>query len=282
MRYGELWQVRVFTGEQALGNATGVVRLPDGESPAAMAEWARLLGFPDTAFLSGPLEDPGHVRIDSFSPYEEMRFCTQTLLGAEYVLRETGLLAGAQALTARTQVGHVRVMRYADEPGMAYVEVPGSRVSVRPLRVVFPEVVGLAEAEPLVVDTGRARVYCLLPPEVLESVVLAPERVRDYCRREGVSGICLTARQPEGAGRLRVFTMSLDGREDAATGGAAGGVPLYWERIGVERVLHPLVVQQGYGGPQTRGDLWVRRTGGGGVAVGGRTRPVASGTLADG
>jgi hypothetical protein len=52
MQAGDLHQLRVFVGEGASGNTTGVVGTGRGEQREAMAERARLLGYHDTAFVA--------------------------------------------------------------------------------------------------------------------------------------------------------------------------------------------------------------------------------------
>lgn len=275
MRGRQLHQVRVFTGKEALGNVTGVVHVTAGEQREYMAQCAAMLGYPDTAFVRG---DSPHVRVDSFSPFEELRFCTQTLLATEAVLRRSGAIPDGACLTAQTPAGRVRVARHGDD--VAYADLPEGQVSVRPPRTVLPVDDAMFCARPLVLDTGRPRLYCAVAEEAIESVALSADRVRAFCAAEGVKGICLTARRAvDGAARLRVFTLSLNGAEDASTGGAAGGVAVYWEHIGAPHDLPVLTVHQGYGGEQTRGVLRVRRLGGGVVAVGGSVVFVAHGVL---
>jgi predicted PhzF superfamily epimerase YddE/YHI9 len=265
MQAGDVHQLRVFVGDDALGNATGVVGAHPAEPRESMAGNARLLGYPDTAFV---IANDSEIVVHSFSPFEEMRFCTQTLLATEAVWRATGQLAAGEPLLASTPSGTVRVVRHDDESdeSVAYVDLPERDRTTRPA--------------PLVVDTGRARVFCLLREDRIESVTLPPDTVRAFCADQEVSGLCLLAPRPDGGVRLRVFTMSLDGAEDAATGGAAGGVPIYGQHIGLP--IDPtaaLNVHQGFGGPQTRGELRVRPLPDGGFAVGGRVVPVSAGRL---
>jgi len=279
MQAGDVHQLRVFVGDDALGNATGVVCAHTAEPTESMAGTARLLGYPDTAFVAG---NDAEIVVRSFSPFEEMRFCTQTLLAAEAVWRASGQLAAGEPLLARTSSGTVRIVRHDNEPGgsVAYVDLPARDHTMRPPRCRVPLADRLLSAAPLVVDTGRARVYCLLPAERIESVTLTPDTVRAFCADADVRGLCLLAGRPDGGVRLRVFTMSLNGAEDAATGGAAGGVPIYGQHVGLSvDTVATLKVHQGFGGPQTRGELRVRPLPGGGFAVGGRVVPVSVGRL---
>ncbi|ABP52499.1 PhzF family phenazine biosynthesis protein [Salinispora tropica] len=264
----ELWQVRVFVGPDAMGNVTGVVTVGSGTRPDDMAAGARLLGYPETAFVR---QDAGSVHVTSYSPYERLRLCTQTLLATEHVLRSRRT-SGAKLL-AGTDVGEVPVRRYED---MAYVVLTGERTRVRAAHSRLP-LDGVVHDDALVVDTGRSRSYVNLSADTLEAVWLDPAAVLSYCAAEGVSGICLVARL-DNAVRLRVFTTSLAGAEDVATGGAAGGLPAFLAATGGGS-RRPVLVRQGHGTALTRGELHVRPLDGAEVAVGGRVVAVSTGRL---
>jgi predicted PhzF superfamily epimerase YddE/YHI9 len=103
--------------------------------------------------------------------------------------------------------------------------------------------------------------------------------VRAYCHAEGVSGICLTADNPDGSAGLRVFTMSLHGAEDVATGGAAAGLPAFWAAADQPPGGQPVLVRQGLGAAQTRAILHLRSQPDGSVALGGYVTKVAVGNL---
>ncbi len=257
-----LWQLRVFTGPGALGNTTGVVTVDPGTSAGEMARWAAMLGYPDTAFIRGTAQG---LEVLTFSPYGEMRLCTQTLLATEFVLRTTGEPAPGEPWRALTRAGTVSVLR--DDDAVGYVDLPAGRTSVR------------RAGGAVVVDTGRARAYFTRTPGEVEATRLSPAEVRDYCRAEEVSGICLVAPTADPwLVRMRVFTMSLDGAEDAATGGAAGGLPALWHAEG-RPWPGQIRVDQGTGGPPNRALLHVRATAGTGAQVGGRVELIASGRL---
>ncbi len=82
-----------------------------------------------------------------------------------------------------------------------------------------------AGAEAVIVDSGRARLYRpLLRPEALASITIEPDVVLRVCSELQVKGICFYARTGGPTVALRVFTVSLAGGEDAATGGAVLGL----------------------------------------------------------
>jgi predicted PhzF superfamily epimerase YddE/YHI9 len=151
MQAGDVHQLRVFVGDGALGNTTGVVGIGAGERREAMAERARLLGYPDTAFVS--VGESG-VSVDSFSPFEEMRFCTQTLLATEAVLRAAGTISPGEPLLTRTPAGTVRVSELARQ---ASELVQGIRRAVCGADVGSERLAMLGEVE---VDAWRNRVVC--------------------------------------------------------------------------------------------------------------------------
>jgi predicted PhzF superfamily epimerase YddE/YHI9 len=73
---------------------------------------------------------------------------------------------------------------------------------------------------------------------------------------------------------MRVFTTSLGGKEDVATGGAVAGLTavLTAENPQLKLTSRCLSVEQGRGGPETRGRLLLEIKDG--VKVGGRVRLV--------
>ena len=258
-RHAEFWLLRVYCGTSALGNATGVVFGADGR----FEEIAAALGCPDTVFLS-PAGD-GAWDLRAYSPSEELSFCTQGLIAAHRVLERK---TGADETRFRTLAGETTVASEGAE--LAWVEgrfcFPQRRLSIK------------LEGEALrdaLIDTGRTRLYRELPDAgALDGVRYDPDAVLAYCRSEGISGVCLVARTGERVAALRVFTTSLDGREDASTGGAAMGVAPFFGEPGEWRI------EQGSGAPHQRGLLFVKQIPGSEIVrVGGAHRFVAQGEL---
>jgi predicted PhzF superfamily epimerase YddE/YHI9 len=101
-----------------------------------------------------------------------------------------------------------------------------------------------------------------------------------YCLSSSIHGICLLSLNSERHVAMRVFTTSLDGHEDAATGGAASAIPEYFLYAGISRIIGRVwQIDQGAGPPHRRGRLYVRQEVNGAVEVGGRVEFVACGTL---
>lgn len=104
---------------------------------------------------------------------------------------------------------------------------------------------------------------------------LPAEQALSFCREEGINGICLYVRVSEALIAQRVFTVSLDGGEDASTGGAVLAFgPL------IDSGSRIVQIRQGVGHPLRRGHLFFRRDPAKGtVAVGGEVRFVARGQV---
>jgi predicted PhzF superfamily epimerase YddE/YHI9 len=246
------------------------------EEPPARARCLQLaaeLGCPDTAFVVRTPDD-GTWEVASYSPYEELSLCTQTLLAAESVLND-----GRGSLLAKipSRVIEMRRMPASDSAWVVFpaegFHAPRSTASVR-------EVLGpvTLTGEECVIDAGRRRVYARLGSVAdLEQVVLEAAIAKELCAAAGIHGICLLAEDAGGPLRLRVFTTSLDGAEDCATGGAVAALPTYFDALGETR-RYPLRVEQGMGPPQRRGTLFVGATPEG-AEVSGATQLVAHGQL---
>lgn len=283
----EYWHLTVFGSDLALGNPTGIIFL---ELPLPEAEYRHLaaaLGNPDTMFLwPGRQADEWETR--TFSPAEEMSFCVQALIAADHVLRLKRPALGGSDLYLRTAVRRVAVGRLPDAPhDVGWVKLPYEEIRLLGEREPLSSLFRLAACDgypQMVIDGGRRRVYQRLADEAaLRRVALRPEDVMEYCRGADVNGVCLFALTGEAEIALRVFTTSLEGREDASTGGAVSGLLTYLERqdaaLGARRVRW--TIQQGGGPPHGRGTLLLRYEEPGMVAVGGRARLVLRGQLTD-
>jgi len=128
--------------------------------------------------------------------------------------------------------------------------------------------------EQAVVDSGRVRLFVAVDDP--STVHLPPAEVIAFCAEHALSGVCVYHQNAEGDVRLRVFTVSLGGAEDLATGGAV---------LGLSRLIadgnEPIAVLQGDGSDAWRaGQLWLRhRAHEDAVAVGGRVQLVSHGQL---
>jgi len=296
----DVWWANAFVGPGAAGNATCVVVDQgggddgDGGAPTVVSERraaiARSLRAPDTVFVGPP--SPSGVRAVHFcSPFEgAMSFCGQALVATDAVLRagypppeaaDAFELEGplgpvrthrrrpaADATAATASADAIAPVSWFDVARASVLATASSRLS----RDLAPAI--SAHAPATVVDSGRRRVFQpVSDPAALAALVLDPALVLAHCRAAGVSGVCFFVITPPDRVDLRVFTVSLAGAEDAATGGAVLGLaPL----IGPGRWQ----VHQGGAHPLGRGLLFLDDDPGADVlSVGGRVELVARGQL---
>lgn len=273
----EFWQASVFSSRTAEGNQTGIVFESVRNDEITCQLIARALGFPDTVFLSFANE----WQARTFSPWEQISFCVQTLLAAHVVLREK---AGSDALPESWfRVGETRAIVRSDSlaPGISWLTIPAHQIVIEASAEQPDSIIGnpVRKFPALVIDSGRKRVYQLVPRDELHSIVVQPREVLQFCRERSIHGICLMALTGEREIALRVFTTSLDGREDIATGGAVAGIFSYLEQIGMNGFHSIWHVQQGSDGLNSRGALYVRRTNEHDVEVGGVVKLLVRGKL---
>ncbi|MGC2193595.1 MAG: PhzF family phenazine biosynthesis isomerase [Terriglobales bacterium] len=275
----EFWQLLIYCSDTARGSPTGVVFPGDDLSPSQYQAVAAALGYPDTVFLtSGCSNSEWSAR--SFSPAQELSLCTQALIAAFRVLQRRGSMPSITRILFRTPSGLITVSE-AERKEIAWLTGPcrilDRRISPSPLA----RMVMLAPAEEVVIDTGRIRLFCELPQEEqLRAVTLEPVHVMSYCAAEKIDGICLFARTGEREIRMRVFTTSLDGKEDISTGGAVLGLLPYLQRKDSQPPAGCWTIQQGIGSSHQRGTLFTTPHSEPGMAVvGGAHRFVAKGIL---
>ncbi|MBL8020351.1 MAG: PhzF family phenazine biosynthesis protein [Leptospirales bacterium] len=255
----EVWWVNAFAGEGAGGNATCVVFDDDPQSKLNRANVAQALRAPDTAFVRQGREA---LEIEFFSPFEgAMAFCGQGFIAADAVLRRARTVSGPIEFRARTGVVMTRVVEGAS-PKSAF-EIPRAQI----------QLIDSTEHLGDVVDSGRRRSFRRMNLAELDALQMDPAQVMQICKQHGLTGLCFYAAKSESEICLRVFTISLAGKEDAATGGAVAGLAVLVPR-------GSWIVRQGSGGPLTRGELHLdSQTQEQIISVGGRVEFVAKGSL---
>ena len=223
----DVWWVNAFVGPDARGNSTCVVL--EGSEPLDADRWAiaQSLRAPDTAFVAHePRDQTWDVRF--FSPYEgEMPFCGQGLIAVDAVLRASRAQNLGRTLSScRPKPVPFRLdstRRLSSAPGSTLI---GNRYRASSARIDVSQILQTASAvPPVIVDSGRRRLFQRLERVVhLQAVAVDPDAVLRFCREHQLTGICLYALSDEHRLSLRVFTVSLAGREDASTGGAVLGL----------------------------------------------------------
>jgi PhzF family phenazine biosynthesis protein len=266
-----LWWVNSFVGPDAAGNATSVVLLDADWSDEACLRAARALRSPDSVFV---LANGADYRVRFFSPFEgEMSFCGQGLIAVDAVLRERGAPLPAAEIILHTNVGAVRTQRTAGS-AVSWFRVPKTLVKTVPSTATIRSLLPLCDPVPaeLVIDSGRRRLFKAVSE--IDAIALQPASVLEFCQRHELSGVCFYSRLGRSSLRLRVFTVSLAGAEDASTGGAVLGLSALLPDL--EGVLE---VQQGGAGHALKRGRLLLRVDATDVHVGGRVDLVAQGTL---
>lgn len=263
------WWGRVFTAETAGGNHTVVVL--GAPPPARPKAVAAALGVPDTAFVTD--QSDRTVTVRTFSPVEELAQCWQTALAAPVALKA----ADRQPWWVRHERGEELLVRR--EGAVSWARVAGTDwPALEPTG--WPQFVD-ARPEPgigpVLLRQSRSRVHlCCADPRQVAAATVAPADVLRLCASTGTSGLVLSARDGPGQYRVRVFTTSLAGCEDSATGGAVLGVGLLAFRAGVRG---DLTVVQGPPDPAAQGHLRLRLDDAGTVWLGGEVRTLMTGNL---
>lgn len=262
------WWGRVFTADAVGGNHTVVV-LGD-RPPARPAAVAAALGVPDTAFLT----DRSHrtVTLRTFSPVEELAQCWQTALAVPVALGA----ADGQPWRVRHERGEELLVHREAEVSWARAE--SHRPVLEPTG--WPAFVGADPepgAEPVLLRQARSRVHlrCADPRQVAAVSVTSAD-VLALCASTGTSGLVLSAPDGPRRYRVRVFTTSLAGGEDSATGGAVLGVGLLAAHVGVRG---DLTAVQGPLDPAAQGHLRLRLHDDATVWLGGEVRTLMTGNL---
>jgi predicted PhzF superfamily epimerase YddE/YHI9 len=214
---GGAWWGRVFSRGVSGGNHTVVV-LP-GTPVADPAATAAALGVPDTAFVTAL--DSGSVVLRTFSPVEELAQCLQTSLAVLTALDVPDRVPwrvrheGGEQLVVHRE-GPVSWARHevAGPPGLEETEWPG-----------FAGVKPVATARAVILRQARSRIHLRCADAGrLAAARIRAEDVLQLCSRTRTGGLVLSAPEGPGEWRVRVFTTSLAGAEDSATGGAVLGV----------------------------------------------------------
>lgn len=257
-----LWVGRVFVRDGRGGNHTGVV-LDECADEAALAA---ALGFPDTAFVR---EHTGRLAtVRTFSPHEQLAQCLQTTLATPVAL---GAAAG-ETWQIRHPAGALDVqVEHTADGWLCWAR--DTDTTGEPTRVAdLPGWLGAAEVHRI--PQGRSRLYAKVP-DVDTLPPFDAADVRAVCRAYDCTAVVFFAEAAEDTVRTRVFTTSLGGREDVATGGAAAGIGALLAR---EHRTGRIGVVQGAAEPAAQGHLLLRL--GRERHIGGRVLPLFTGRTA--
>lgn len=113
--------------------------------------------------------------------------------------------------------------------------------------------------------------------EAVDAVVVHPTQVLDLCAGHRVSGLVVSSPVLDRRVRVRVYTTSLRGAEDSATGGAVVGVGIIESLDGI---TGDIVATQGPHDLAKQGRLGLRLDGPYAVGLGGEVRTLVEGDIA--
>lgn len=263
----EVWWGRVFAHGTGGGNHTAVVSSDKLQSDPATV--ARRLAVPDTAFVSSAGSDT--IRLRTFSPHEELSQCLQTSLAVVVALE----IPEGQTRRVCHEHGEPLLVRREGRMCWAHTEEPGG-ITWAPYGV--PLWLSSQIHQPTFDRVAQTRSRLLVDcrrPETVAEVLAEPTAVLSLCAEAKVNGLVLYACD-ERRLLVRVFTTSLGGREDTATGGAVLNIGSRLLHDGAEGAF---TVTQGPLDPDRRGYLHLRLEGT--VSLGGEVLTLARGALAD-
>jgi trans-2,3-dihydro-3-hydroxyanthranilate isomerase len=230
----------VFTDRRLAGNALAVVHDADGVPDATMGAFARETRLAETTFVQTATDDGADYRNRIWTVAGELPFAGHPSLGTAVAVaaargdsktsyvQQTG--AGLQPVDAQRN-GEVWNASMLQEPATFGTEVEPHHVMAA---------VGLVPADahrelrPQTVSTGLPT---LVAPVRAEAAIASA--APDFALVETLLETCeavnlyLAWHDGQGGARARMFTQLVEGREDPATGSAAGPLCAYLHRHGV-------------------------------------------------
>ena len=247
----------VFADNPFEGNPTGIVYWEGHIDKIRMQKIASELSVPDTLFIIESLDPKLLFSSFAFSPHEELSVCGQGILGAISALIEDGKISTG-TYEIETLLGKLKVF-VDDQNGPSVFTSLGPpkifEISDREQHMIS-EILDKETFEPLAkyfVELGRKRLLLEVPFEILKILSLENSDVMVLCKQLEITGIVFFSRVNKKSKLLRSrhFTTSLNGFEDAVTGGASGAILAFCSHIDTRYINELVVIHQG--GFSTRG-----------------------------
>jgi predicted PhzF superfamily epimerase YddE/YHI9 len=239
------WLGRVFPAPDGSGGNHTAVVWP-GLADAELVPTARALAVPDTGFLLEIADR--RVRLRTFSPVEELAQCVQTALAATVALDtpEGGIQLVTQGPGTELEVFREEGICWSSRPQQGRPDIES---------VGRPSWLPAAPDRAVRLGAARSRLYLSLD-SAADVLVAAPTsaQVLRTCAAMDCQGVVLYHATSTSV-RARVFTTSLAGGEDTATGGAVLGLG---QLLAAAGMTGRLPVTQGPAEPDRQGTLWLR------------------------
>jgi len=222
----------VFADKPFEGNPTGVVYCDHDVGKQTMQAIASEISVPDTIFLLNSTDPTLIFSSLAFSPYEELKICGQGIVGAMFSLLEDNnitegiyeietslgrskvLIEGAEKPTIFTSLGNAQISENSTEDFISILQ-----------KLKLDKLMDTSSRQALV-DLGRNRLVIEIPITILQSISINPLDIMLVCKNFGISGIVFFSLNfgDKNILRSRHFAASLNGNEDAVTGGASGAI----------------------------------------------------------
>jgi trans-2,3-dihydro-3-hydroxyanthranilate isomerase len=250
----------VFTEEPLTGNQLAVFMEPQGLTKALMQSIAREMAFSETTFIFPPDDEDVDFRVRIFGPNRELPFAGHPTIGTAFALARAGAISpGTERVVFSEGIGPVIVelewigddLRFAwmhdlaptfgktiqDVNSMA-VALGIKSSEMKSTLLPLQEVSGGASFlfVPLVsrAAVDRATLNTSVISTVLGKAGLPKQSVFMFSTESADDGATVYGRK-----------LGLDGREDPATGSAAGPLGSYLVRYGVVRGKDRILIRQG-------------------------------------
>lgn len=223
------------------GNPAGVLLTEELPSAARMAAIAKEVGFSETAF--GSLVDEKTYRLRFFTPAEEVPLCGHATVAFLNHLRLQGKVAHGE-LTLKTAAGSFQAEVKKDSACIV-LSAPKPTETIRPRHLATALDVSqdtLGPLPPTVVETGIKEVFVEVNHRrIVASLSPKKEKILTLCRKLGVAGVYVYAREPKNGDATTIgrnFLPAIGITEESATGTASVSLAALLAARGVRRRIY--------------------------------------------
>nr|WHW29638.1 putative PhzF family phenazine biosynthesis protein [uncultured bacterium] len=256
----------VFTEEPLTGNQLAVFAEPQGLTTTLMQRIAREMAFSETTFIFPPNDEDVDYRVRIFGPNRELPFAGHPTIGTAFALARAGSISpGTEQVVFREGIGPVIVelewngddLRFAwmhdlaPTFGKILQDVNGMAVALG----VKPSEIKSTSLPVQEVSGGASFIFVPLTSRAaVDRATLNTTAISMILEKEGLpkqSVFMFSTETADDGATAYGRKLGLDGREDPATGSAAGPLGCYLVHFGVaggkgsDRILIRQGVQMG-------------------------------------